>query len=173
MLPKRNRISRSLFANVLKNGSFSHSSSFSFRLLISQVGLPKFSFVVSKKVSKSAVVRNTLRRRGYSIVRAVLGKNLLQVNVDKDVKKLNQNILGVFFLKKGAEKLDFQTFQEEIILLLKKARIIQSPNNSFTLRPSSVFPCSDTGSSVVTNDAGSPVPRRGGAGKLMKTGGNE
>ncbi len=77
-------------------------------------GPSKFSFVVSKKVSKSAVQRNLLRRRGYSALRLILGK-----------KKLHTlPVLGVFFLKKDAEKLTFSAFQNEVRLLLKKAQIL-------------------------------------------------
>lgn len=116
MLPQKNRIPRSLFESVLKEGSVFHSPHLYFRVVKTQSGLSKFSFVVSKKVSKSAVSRNLLRRRGYSIIRSLFGK-----------EKMNAGIIGAFFFKKGAEKIDFAALREEIWFLLKKVGMIPPP----------------------------------------------
>lgn len=116
MLPKKNRISRALFDTLLKGGIFFHSEHLSLRVIKQQKGLLKFSFVVSKKVSKSAVTRNLLRRRGYVI--------LLNTIKTKSKDIMNVGIIGAFFFKKGAEKLGFPELQEEIAFLLKKAKII-------------------------------------------------
>jgi ribonuclease P protein component len=116
MLPKKNRISRVLFDTVLKDGAFFHSQNLSFRVVKAQKRLSKFSFVVSKKVSKSAVVRNLLRRRGYSVLKSIIGT--------KSKEKMDNAILGAFFFKKGAEKLGFDEVRGEIEFLLKKARVL-------------------------------------------------
>jgi ribonuclease P protein component len=70
-----------------------------------------FSFVVPVKVSKKAVVRNLIKRRGRAIVRTLLSPSPL-------------SCAGLFFVKKGAEVLKFSEMREEIVFLLKKATII-------------------------------------------------
>src|SRR5690242_1182263 len=76
MLPKRRRISRKEFPTILSHGKRYNSP---FLLLYiakrDQENMPKnmaenslFAFSASKKVSKTAVGRNKLRRQGYSIV---------------------------------------------------------------------------------------------------------
>lgn len=115
MLPKKNRISRALFVNLLKDGAFFHSTTASFRVVRMAPNSPsRFSFVVSKKVSKSAITRNLLRRRGYSVLQNTLGREKMKTG----------GFLGAFFLKKGVEKLKFKEFQDEIELLLKKSKIV-------------------------------------------------
>lgn len=116
MLAKKNRLSRALFDTLLKSGVSFHSPNLSFRTLVSQKEPSKFSFVVSKKVSKSAVKRNQLRRRGYAILQNTLKQ--------EDKGKMNKTVLGAFFFKKGVEKLSFIEIQGEIEFLLKKARVI-------------------------------------------------
>lgn len=64
MLAKGQRLSREQFSHHFKNGKRFHST---YATLIVSVN-PSFhgAVVVSKKVSKRAVVRNTLRRRTYA-----------------------------------------------------------------------------------------------------------
>ncbi len=69
--------------------------------------LSKFAFSCSKKVSKSAVVRNKLRRRGY-------------VGVRKMLSKVPPGFFFVFVYKKGAEKSTYQEVEKEVQDLLKK-----------------------------------------------------
>ncbi len=90
-----------------------HSANLSLRVTKTQKGLSKFSFVVSKKVSKSAVVRNLLRRRGYSALQSALDREKISTG----------GFLGAFFFKKGADKLDFKSIQSEVVFLLKKGGI--------------------------------------------------
>lgn len=64
MLNKEQRVSRVDFLSFLKSGKRFHST----HLTLIYSPFPTFhgSVVVSKKVSKQAVVRNTLRRRIYA-----------------------------------------------------------------------------------------------------------
>lgn len=116
MLAKKNRISRALFDTLLKSGVSFHSQNLSFRVQKTPNELPKFSFVVSKKISKSAATRNILRRRGYSVLQDILGCEIKE--------KMNNSVIGAFFYKKGAEKLGFTELRGEIEFLLKKGRVI-------------------------------------------------
>lgn len=101
MLPKRQRITRSLF-NALKKekARVSHAPNMTLRTTLGVVDEPKFSFVVSKKAANKATKRNLLRRRGYSVVRETLG----------DAKPAAY----MFFFKKSALTLSYQDMKEEI-----------------------------------------------------------
>lgn len=65
MLPKSARIPRELFKQLLQHSRYANSAHFTLRYRVSS-GLPQIGVSVSKKVSKLAVVRNTVRRRAYS-----------------------------------------------------------------------------------------------------------
>ncbi len=65
----------------------------------------RFSFSISKKVAKTAVLRNKLRRRGYSIVGRLLNE-------------IPENRCFVFVLKKGAEKQAYKDLEREIVELI-------------------------------------------------------
>ena len=71
MLPKKRRISKVLF----RKGGPSRTKVLSFATVrITPLdGQTRASFIVSKKVAKSAVLRNKLRRRGYSYLSPYLG----------------------------------------------------------------------------------------------------
>ena len=68
----------------------------------------QFSCSVSKKVSKSAVVRNRIRRRGYAAIEKVL-------------VHIKPGQYGVFSFKKGSEKSSFKMIEKEIVFLLDKS----------------------------------------------------
>lgn len=97
MLPKRNRANKKDIEKLFKNKGFLSSPSFTFRYtLLGSPGLPsRVSFLVPKKVTKSAFLRNKLRRIGY-------------LALEKQIKILDFPIIGVFtfikIIKKEAEK---------------------------------------------------------------------
>lgn len=68
-----------------------------------------FSFVVSKKTEKSAVIRNKLKRRGRHITREL-----------HTIKSFS----AVFFMKKGISKLSFSELKNDISLLLRKGGVL-------------------------------------------------
>lgn len=111
MVPKNQRISRENFENIMKKGGISHSGLFSLRFLKSEAKTSSFSVVVSKKVTKTAVLRNKIRRRGYSIL-------------GKVAKSLNNPYYIIVFAKKGAEKATFVETEAQVLELLKKAKIL-------------------------------------------------
>ena len=69
---------------------------------------PQYAFVVPKKIVKSAVKRNSLRRKGYNILRLY--------NIESS--------LGIFFYKKEALGASLLEIKTDIDSLLKKAKII-------------------------------------------------
>ena len=98
MLPKRKRLNKTLFEEIMKKGVIIHSPFFVFRYLKQKT--PQFAFVVPKSVAKSAVLRNKLRRQGYNTI-----------------KDLNlPSCAGIFFYK-NPKNLDFKG---DILNIFKK-----------------------------------------------------
>ena len=75
MLPANKRLNRHLFAQVNKNGKPQNFPKFALKSLENKLGFNRFAIVVSKKISKSAVVRNALRRKLYNIVGQIPGNH--------------------------------------------------------------------------------------------------
>lgn len=109
MLPKNKRISKDSFKSILLKGIPYHATNFTLRTLPSEK--EGFAVLVSKKVAKSAVDRNRIRRRVYSLLRDVL----------PNIKIVSKNIISA---KSGAKDLTFERQKEEIVGLFKKARLI-------------------------------------------------
>lgn len=68
MLPRSQRISKELFKDIIQKGDIFHSSFFIVKCLKSH-DKSRFSISVSKKIAKTAVQRNYIRRRIYSIIK--------------------------------------------------------------------------------------------------------
>ena len=110
MLSRKNRINTELFKEVLKNGRVHNFNFFSLRVLkLPPQDENRFAFVAPKKIFKKAVQRNLLRRRGYNAVKNEFGKSA-------------SSLAAVFFLKKGAEELNFEDFKNEIKIALRKIK---------------------------------------------------
>ena len=108
MLPKNNRANRKDLEEVFKKGSFLASPNLSFRFLKKKdTPYSKISFISPKTVSKSAVKRNSLRRRGYRI---------LQKNQDL----FKKGIFGAFVFGKKSLKITTQDLENEINNIVKK-----------------------------------------------------
>jgi ribonuclease P protein component len=70
-LPKINRIKKKKdFEIIFKNSKSFKNNLFIFKIVKNSLGLNRFGFVVSSKVSKKAVVRNKLKRRLSGIIKA-------------------------------------------------------------------------------------------------------
>ena len=112
MLPKKRRIKKREFSELLARGAYGASPLFSVRIGRSEPNTPTtFAIVVSKKVSAMAVDRNKLRRRCYHVLRDLAPKI-------KDSHKI------VFFVKKGVEKLSFAELSENIRAILERGNLI-------------------------------------------------
>lgn len=109
MLPKNSRISRKEFPNLLKSSSFFHSPHFSLRVANSTK--PQIAVSVSKKITKKATGRNSVRRRTY----AVLYKYL----------KLLKPKMMLFVAKKGADTTKGINLEKEIDQLLISAGLVE------------------------------------------------
>jgi len=110
MLPKNSRLPRELFPELLKTSKYVNSTAFSLRFSnVSSFSRPRVAVSVSKKISKSAVVRNRVRRRVYSILRSLI----LQIS----------NGAYLFVVKPGVEKLDIEKIKSEVMKLLEEAKV--------------------------------------------------
>ncbi|MEK7459718.1 MAG: ribonuclease P protein component [Patescibacteria group bacterium] len=104
MLPKINRVDRKQIQQIFKFGSIIHSPNLTFRYLKDKnIKNYKISFIVPKTVSKSAVQRNSLRRRGY-------------IALEKNIHLLSFPIIGVFIFKKQ----NIENLENEIKNIIKK-----------------------------------------------------
>ncbi len=82
----------------MKKGSITHGSLFSLRFMKSIDNKGHFGVVVAKKVAKTAVLRNKIRRRAYSILK----------------KTVKNPYFAILFAKKGVEKASFADVKADI-----------------------------------------------------------
>ena len=106
MISKKHRLNKDLFNKVFKEGSVVNSPIFLFKFIKNPEKQGVFSFVTPKSVAKTAVKRNSLRRKGYNCLR--------------EVKK--PSILGVFIYKKGSIDVKKQEVRENIDLIFSKIK---------------------------------------------------
>lgn len=111
MLSRSNRISKKLFPNTSTGKVFSNND-FSLRLLVKNGSTEEFkaSVVVSKKVAKTAVKRNLLRRRIYSVIQKE------RANIPKGLK-------FVIYAKAGSADLPYTKVKEAINGLLRTVMV--------------------------------------------------
>jgi ribonuclease P protein component, eubacterial len=109
MLPKNSRISRKEFPGLLTSKRFFHSAHLSLRVAHSTK--TQIAVSVSKKISKKASDRNTVRRRTYSALRLLL-------------KNIKPSML-LFVAKKGAESIKGDKLETEIKNLLNSAGLVE------------------------------------------------
>lgn len=112
MLAKINRIKKKKdFEIIFKNSKSFKTSLFIFRIMKNSLGISRFGFVVSKKLSKSAVVRNKVRRRLSEAIKA-------EINNIKPETDL------VIIALPGVEKKEFSEVKEAINNTLIKTRLL-------------------------------------------------
>lgn len=107
MLPKKERLSKNEVEFVLSKGKRSSSKLFNSKYVTNNLSHSRFSAVVNLKQAKNAVTRNRLRRQIYEAIR-----------LNSQNPKAHLDI--VIFLKTSEQKIDFETIQNEIIILLNK-----------------------------------------------------
>lgn len=105
MLSKKYRLQkRNDIRAVFKRGRSLSNLDMRIQYLLNQCGSPRVAFIVSNKVSKSAVVRNTLRRR----LRVIISLNLEKISKNFDIIVSVSPRLGnrdFFYLKNSLENL--------------------------------------------------------------------
>jgi len=112
MLPKINKLKKERdFGELFKKGRSFKNNFLILKIIQNNSQENHFGFIISKKVSKKAVLRNKIKRRLASIVR----QNI------KDIKKgVNVALIAL----PGLEKKNFLETKEILNGLLKKASLI-------------------------------------------------
>ena len=108
-MPKKQRITRADFIQLGKTSSKRYAGTY-FTLTASHISDDsniKMACVVSKKVSKSAVVRNRIRRQCREIVRPIL-------------PRVSKPISLVFYAKKDAIQASFVGLEMDVRTLLSR-----------------------------------------------------
>ena len=104
MLPKKNRVDKKTIEKIFKEGKVVNSLNLTFKFIKTNSG-SRISFIAPKSVSRKAVIRNSLRRRGYFILK-------------KYFNKFPIGLAGVFIFKKCQD--DVSIIENEIKNILNK-----------------------------------------------------
>jgi len=124
MLPKENRLKKKKdFQSISGKGKELRNGFLILKFLKNNLEISRFGFVVSKKISNKATIRNKVKRRLREILRIYLPKIKLGYDL-------------IFFTRKGIEEKKFQEIKEKVEYLLTKAKIFyrnwaRRPPNSF------------------------------------------
>ena len=109
MLKRENRLSK---VSKKKSSIFFNSAFFNIRITENKEKESRFGIVVSKKISKKAVLRNKTKR----IIRNIITNYLDKISKNKDIIIVSKKVLNKE-LKKEAE--------QELIELFRKAKIVK------------------------------------------------
>jgi ribonuclease P protein component len=113
MLPRKNRLNiRQYFNEVRGHGKKLAASNFSVYIRLKQdSSKPEFSTIISKKVSKSAVSRNRIRR-------------LIHTALSKLIENIDPRTQGLIFVYKNFADLKSDIVTKELEQLLKQAGLL-------------------------------------------------
>lgn len=112
MLPKTHRLRlKKDFDKIFKQGKFISRKFFTAGFAANDLPVSRIAAVVSKKVSKSAVIRNSIKRKMAEVLRLNLGK----IKTGFDV---------VFLAKPEVKEKNYQEIESTIIEILKTAKLI-------------------------------------------------
>lgn len=112
MLPKKHRLNRAQFGKVFSSGTLLHSEHFSIKWtdVLGNIE-PRFAVVVSKKVSRSSVGRNRIRRRYYEMLRGLLSQ-------------VPEGTAGIILIRPRAASLPPWDLEKELEELLFRMRVV-------------------------------------------------
>ena len=112
MLPKINRIKKKKdFEVIFRNSKSLKSNLFIFKIAKNNLGLNRFGFVISQKVSKKATLRNKIKRR-------------LTEAVKNELKKIKIGTDLVIIALPGIEKKELSEIGKAINSALVEAKLI-------------------------------------------------
>ncbi len=113
MLPKINRLTKKKdLEKVLRVGKEAKEGFLILRTVKNNLDNSRFGFIVSKKVSKKASLRNKVKRRLRDLVRGKL----------KKIKRGKDNLL---IASAGLETKSFRDIKESVDKLFKKAKLLE------------------------------------------------
>jgi len=117
MLPKKNRVDKKAVEKIFSVGKFVNSTNISLKFFTTPKGkeLPKISFIVPKSVSKKAITRNLMRRRGYAVIKKYMNDIPLGF---VGVFVFNKKSGNLFEIKKTGDKNPVFLLENEIKTIL-------------------------------------------------------
>jgi len=108
MFPKNQRITKEKeFNNVFRFGRSYYTNFLDLRILKNDLNINRFGFVVSKKISNKAVIRNKIKRH----LRAILKKHQEKFPASVDV---------VIYTKPSINRVSFLKIEEAILNICAK-----------------------------------------------------
>lgn len=111
MLPRENRLKRKNdFDKVVQGGSYVSERFLILKFQSNGLNLTRAGFVVSRKVSRKAVLRNKIKRRLREALRG-------------ELSRLKNGFDLVFFAKSAIEEKEFSDIQSVVKRLLQKAQL--------------------------------------------------
>lgn len=113
MLFRENRLkNKKDFEKIFEQGKGFKQDFLFLKIIENNLKKARFGFVVSKKVSKKAVVRNKIKRRLREIVRNKLKQEQIKIGID-----------GVLVALQGIDEKEFEEIEKIIDTLFNKAGI--------------------------------------------------
>ena len=113
MLPEKNRLKKEKdFRQVFKQVKSFSTGFLLFKATKNELGIPRFGFVVGKKISKSAVARNQIKRRLRALVQPML-------------EKINKGIDVVIIVLPGGKTDSFLEIEKNVRPFFKKIGILK------------------------------------------------
>ena len=111
MLSRKYRLSQEKdILEVLRNGRVFYSDYFVLRILKKRVAVSRFGFVVSKKIHNKPTKRNQPKKR----MRHIISDHMREILLKGDY---------LFVAKKRILDLSYRQLEEEIVGVLKKAKV--------------------------------------------------
>jgi ribonuclease P protein component len=96
MLPRSQRISKEVFKETQTKGLIFHSPLFFLKCSNTDSG-SRFAVVISKKIAKTAVIRNRVKRRIYSIVKDLIPRFVIKrsvvITIKKNIEDISHDVL--------------------------------------------------------------------------------
>lgn len=110
MLSKKYRIPKKLIVETIKRGYSLYVKNLGLKYSPSQLKEGVFfAFIIPKKVSKRAVVRNKLKRQTKAIIK-------------NNLNKIKTGFNYVIMFKPGVNELSFQELEKEVVELFSKIK---------------------------------------------------
>ena len=112
MLPPINRLRKEKdFEKLFKKGKSFRNNFLILKIAQNNLKESRFGFIISKKVSKKAILRNKIKRRLRDIIR-------------QNIKDIKKGIDVVLIILPGLEKKNFLEIKEILNTLFKKAGLV-------------------------------------------------
>ncbi len=116
MVPRRNRLkNKKEFEKVFKNGKFFGGQYCTIRMLENKFSVSRFGFVTGKKLIKSIVRRNKVKRRMREIVRLFLKENKIKPGFDV-----------IIIAKEKALDTNYQKLKDDLEGIFKRVKLLAS-----------------------------------------------